>query len=77
MHGRPNESTVLPLDGEWKLDYFPQPEAGAVRTLPIPDGIEVESVRATVPGNCELDLVRAGILPNPEVGMNALAFRPY
>ena len=69
-------STVC-LDGEWRLDYFPQPDHGAVRTLPLPAGIDVRTVQATVPGNCELDLVRAGVLPNPEVGTNALALRPY
>ena len=73
----PNEATTLPLEGEWRLEYFPQPDTGAVRALPLPDDIDVKSVRATVPGNCELDLVRAGILPNPEVGMNALALRPF
>ena len=73
----PNATTTLSLEGEWLLDYFPQPDTGAVRTLPLPDGIDVKSVRATVPGNCELDLVRAGILPNPEVGMNAQALRPF
>ena len=25
----------VPLDGEWTLDYFPQPDDGAVRTLPL------------------------------------------
>ena len=32
---------------------------------------------ATVPGNCELDLVNAGILPPLEVGLNVLKLRPY
>ena len=66
--------TTLSLDGAWRLDYFPQPEAGAVRTTAIPAHRTVE---ATVPGNCELDLVRAGVLPEPEIGLNALQFRPY
>ena len=54
---------ALSLDGEWRLDYFPQPDDGAVRSLPIPAGLDVRSVPASVPGNCELDLVNAGILP--------------
>lgn len=62
------------LDGEWALSYFPQPENGAVRTLEIPAH---RTVTATVPGNCELDLVRAGVLPEPEIGLNVQKFRAY
>ena len=64
----------LSLNGEWRLDYFPQPARGAVRSLDIPPH---ESVVATVPGCCELELVKRGILPTPEVGLNAIAFRKY
>ena len=28
-------AAAMSLDGEWRLDYFPQPDDGAVRTLPI------------------------------------------
>lgn len=62
---------AVSLDGEWELCYFPQPEDGAIRSLPLK--VKYETVKATVPGNCELDLVRAGILPDPEKGMNGLA----
>lgn len=66
----------IDLNGKWELDYFPQPERGAVRTLAaVPS--DAHRVAATVPGNCELDLVDAGILPPPEIGLNAMAFRPY
>ena len=68
---------AVSLDGEWRLDYFPQPDDGAVRSLPLPAGLDLKSVKATVPGNCELDLVNAGILPPLEVGMNAWLLRPY
>ena len=68
-------AVVVSLNGEWKLSYWPQPETGAVRTLEVP--ASARGVPATVPGNCELDLVRAGVLPEPEVGLNALAFRKY
>lgn len=63
------------LDGKWKLDYFPQPLDGAVRTLPL--AVAHETVTATVPGNCELDLVNAGLLPPMEIGLNVLKLRPY
>lgn len=67
---------ILSLNGEWGLCYFAQPDSGAVREL---SGIpaDVATVKATVPGNCELDLVNAGILPDPEVGLNVRAFRKY
>ena len=63
------------LDGEWRLDFFPQPADGAIRALPL--GVDTECVTAQVPGNCELDLARAGRLPMPETGLNALEWRRY
>ena len=60
-------ATVLSLNGEWKLDYWPQPDWGAVRTLELP---EHRTVAASVPGNCELDLQKAGLLPEMELGTN-------
>ena len=65
----------LSLDGAWRLDYFPQPDDAPIRTLPLT--VAYETVAAEVPGNCELDLVRAGVLPPAEVGLNARALRPY
>ena len=69
------DKTILPLDGQWRLDYFPQPRSGAVRSLPL--AVPHETVQATVPGNCELDLARAGLLPEPETGLNALSWRRH
>ena len=69
-------ATSMSLDGEWRLDYFPQPDDGAVREVAaVPSN--AKTVKATVPGNCELDLVNAGILPPMEVGLNVLKLRPY
>ena len=65
------------LDGAWDLDYWPQPDDGAVRALPLPSDLAVKRVKATVPGNCELDLVNAGLLPPMEVGLNTSLLRPY
>ena len=70
-----NAASTLSLDGEWRLDYFPQPDDGAVRELPL--SVPFKTVKAAVPGNCELDLVNAGELPPPELGMNVLKLRPY
>jgi len=65
------------LCGEWSLDYWTEPDDGAIRTLPLPGDLKTSRVRATVPGNCELDLVKAGVLPPLEVGMNTWLLRPY
>ena len=70
-------ATIVSLDGEWTLDYFPQPDAGAGRELPLAADLGAKTVRATVPGNCELDLVNAGLLPPMEVGLNVRLLRPY
>ena len=66
---------AISLDGEWSLRYWPQSSAeGAVRDVAsVP--ADAKSVKATVPGNCELDLVNAGLMPPPEVGMNVREFR--
>lgn len=64
------------LDGKWKLDYWPQGRVAVVS----PDdmaGIEFQTVEATVPGNVELDLCDAGLLPRPEIGANYELLRPY
>ena len=69
-------SGSVDLNGTWELSYFPQPDDGAVRRLEdVPEG--VGTVSATVPGNCELDLIRAGRLPDAETGLNAQKLRPY
>ena len=66
---------TISLDGEWRLDYFPQPATGAVRSLPLQ--IPCQTVKATVPGNCELDLVAAGVLSPLEYGLNVLQAHHY
>lgn len=50
------------LDGAWTLEY---------RRERSDDGWA--SVRAEVPGNVEMDLVRAGLIPEPEKGTNVWA----
>ena len=65
---------TVSLDGEWSLSYFPQPET-AVRTVPLT--CAYKTVKAKVPGNCELDLVRAGVIPDPLYSTNGLALFPY
>ena len=69
-------ATSLSLNGTWRLDYFPQPDGGAIRS-PAALPADAKTVKASVPGNCELDLVTAGLLPAPEVGLNTSLMRPY
>ena len=66
---------AISLDGEWNLKYWPQASSEeAVRDVAsVP--ADAKSVKATVPGNCELDLVNAGLMPQPEIGMNVREFR--
>jgi len=68
---------VVDLNGAWSLKSFPQPDDGAVRTLPLPAGLAVKEYAATVPGCCEMELVKAGELPDPLFGFNAFTFRAY
>ena len=68
-------AALVSLNGEWKLDYFLQPNEGAVRTVPL--AVPHRTVKATVPGNCELDLARAGVLPPAEIGLNIRRYLPY
>lgn len=67
---------TLSLSGKWKLYYHPEegelpqtPEQ--LRTAGWPQ------IEAQVPGNVELDLVRAGIEPDPFYGENLYLFRKY
>ena len=72
------EARSVSLNGEWRLDAFPQPSEGAVRNVGgVACAMGLRTFKATVPGNCELDLVRAGVLPEPEIGMNVCAMRDY
>ena len=70
----PGPSQTHSLDGEWRLEGFPQPPSGAVRSLPLPKGLAVKSYPTTVPGCCEMELVKAGEMPDPMFSTNALAF---
>ncbi len=57
------------LDGEWRLYSFPE---GSFSILHPDDLIEqgLTPIRARVPGNVELDYVRAGLIPDPFYAAN-------
>ena len=68
--------TRIALDGQWQLVYFPEGE----KTIAHPDELasaDLRVVSAQVPGNVELDLERAGILPEIFYGTNIRLLRPY
>lgn len=67
---------VIPLDGQWKLTFWKQP-ARPVRTPEGMQKVSAESIAATVPGNVELDLLRAGRIEDPEKGSNVYLLRPW
>ena len=66
------------LNGQWSLKFWPQPDTGALRTLgEAKNAQEAKTIKAQVPGNVELDLFRAGLVPNPELGDNSYKLREY
>jgi len=69
--------TRIPLDGDWQLAYFPEGEWQVTH----PDNLTaVRAVPARVPGNVELDLMRAGVIPDPFYAANVrhlLSFESY
>ena len=54
----------LSLNGDWTLVHFAEGdhEAGGPEAL---QSLKLPEIQARVPGNVELDLVRAGALPEP------------
>ncbi len=64
------------LDGDWQLTYFREGEY-AVRH---PDDLAAAgapAVTAQVPGNVELDLQHAGVIPEPFYAGNIRRLRPF
>ncbi|MCL1887623.1 MAG: glycoside hydrolase family 2 [Kiritimatiellaeota bacterium] len=69
---------TIPLDGAWRLRFGPQTtrdendaEAALATRMDWPE------VDAEVPGNVELDLLRAGVIEDPARGANVHALRKY
>lgn len=76
MSSMPSWAESISLNGTWTLDYWEQ-KRNPVLSPEGMQGIEYESVRASVPGNVELDLMAAGLIANPEIGSNVYLLRPY
>ena len=68
--------TVISLDGDWELAFWPQPATPVTDPAQMP-ALAVETVPARVPGNVELDLQAAGRIADPRTGNNVYALRKY
>lgn len=68
--------TRIVLDGDWRLYGFPEATTPAACPADLAAS-GVEPIAARVPGNVELDLERAGRLPDPFYGENMRLLRPF
>ncbi len=76
---------LIDLNGKWELYIAPHNQVKdtelqyneVLNTEKLPDNIEFIKVDAEVPGNFELDLQRAGILPDIFNGTNTLLCQQY
>lgn len=70
------ERKTLSLDGRWELAFAPDTQVQGWNALPVSGAdlhrLSVSTVAATVPGNVELDLQRAGLIEDPYFGENIL-----
>ena len=64
------------LNGQWQLSFWKQP-AKAVRSPEAMLHVNSKTINATVPGNVELDLQKAGLTANPMVGNNVNNLRQW
>ena len=64
----------ITLNGQWQLAYGVQ-RISDTRTSDIPNDWPV--VSANVPGNVELDLLAAGVIPDPSIASNIYLLRPF
>lgn len=67
---------MISLNGNWQLAFFPEAESPVKH----PDDLishAGQTISAQVPGNVELDLQRAGVIPDPFYAGNIRRLRPY
>jgi beta-mannosidase len=63
------------LNGKWQLRWSNGARGGSVERLLIDDPELQRALSAQVPGSVHLDLMRAGLLDEPVVGLNSLKAR--
>ncbi|MCF0172637.1 MAG: glycoside hydrolase family 2 [Bacteroidales bacterium] len=61
---------TISLNGTWSLKYWAQNDDEAVTDPAEMDGLDSREIPASVPGNVEIDLERAGIIADPMIGCN-------
>lgn len=66
----------ISLNGAWNLYYWEQPDSAITNPSDV-STIKTEQVNATVPGNVELDLLKAGRIKDPSIGNNIYDLRKY
>lgn len=69
-------ANTLSLNGNWELLFFPQPREAVVNPAQL-KGINAQQIQATVPGNVELDMLKAGLINDPMIGSNIYSLREY
>jgi beta-mannosidase len=65
----------IDLNGTWKLRWNDGQRGGQVSRLTGPDADLSRALSADVPGEVHLDLMRAGLIQEPTLGLNALSAR--
>ena len=66
----------ISLNGKWQLSYWKQ-RAQAVIAPQEMKNLQIQEIEASVPGNVELDLFTAGLIPDPMIGNNVNELRKY
>nr|WP_320059104.1 sugar-binding domain-containing protein [uncultured Bacteroides sp.] len=66
----------ISLNGSWNLQFFPQPKH-AVYSPEELLSVNAQQIDATVPGNVELDMLKAGLIDDPMIGNNVYSLRKY
>lgn len=69
--------TTIDLDGEWRLAFSKDQPQNIPTTIAEVNTSGLAQIPARVPGNLELDLQRAGLLPEPFYGLNMLQLREW
>jgi beta-mannosidase len=65
------------LNGTWSLVFSDKLDSRTFKTIAEIKTSGLQSIPAIVPGNFEISLSKAGLLPNPYVGMNILEVQEY
>ncbi len=72
-----NQIASKNLNGQWSLSFVPQPSEAARTPKDFKKLNGIKTIKAQVPGNAEIDIVKAGLEPDPQKGDNIYKFRKY